>query len=267
MAKIEGSWSEQFTAAMLDENGPTPLYHQIYLLLRDQIRRGVLVAGSVFPGEQDLAAMFGVSRITMKRAFKELADDGLVARHRGRGTFVSEGGAIPVVISSFDNLIDSLKAMGLDTGVDLLDVSETIADPVVAARLDIETGSPVQRTIRRRRLGAEPFSYLVAFLPADIARRYRIKDLKTRPLLTILEDAGFKAVDAEQWVTAVGAPPEIASALNLQMGAAILKIERVMFDVHGRPIQFIQGYYHPERFQYHSKTDRKAVAGVSAADG
>ena len=65
-----------------------PRYHQIFLLLREAIRDGVYAADQQVPGEMELAAQYGVSRITTKRALNELERAGLVTRERGRGTRV-----------------------------------------------------------------------------------------------------------------------------------------------------------------------------------
>ena len=89
------TWHDQLNASNLDERLPTPLYHQIYLLLREKIRSGIVAANATLPGEQELARAFNVSRITVKRALNELASDHLVTRHRGRGTIVSGQGAVP----------------------------------------------------------------------------------------------------------------------------------------------------------------------------
>ena len=77
--------------SLLDAGLPTPLYHQIYLILRDRIRAGVLARNALLPGEQELGRLFNVSRITVKRALNELAADGLISRHRGRGSIVTRG--------------------------------------------------------------------------------------------------------------------------------------------------------------------------------
>lgn len=67
----------------------SPLYHQIFLILKHRILEGELAAGDGVPGEQELAQIHGVSRITAKRALDELAAAGLVVRERGRGTSVA----------------------------------------------------------------------------------------------------------------------------------------------------------------------------------
>ena len=76
------------SAARIDMQGRVPLYHQIFLTLKNRIYSGMLGPGDPVPGEQELCGEFGVSRITAKRALNELADAGLVVRERGRGTRV-----------------------------------------------------------------------------------------------------------------------------------------------------------------------------------
>ncbi len=66
------------------ERLPTPLYHQIYLVLRNKIVDGKFADGDILPSEEETARSCGVPRITTKRAPNELAEDGLVVRERGR---------------------------------------------------------------------------------------------------------------------------------------------------------------------------------------
>lgn len=245
------------TATQLDESLPTPLYHQIYLVLREQIRSGAISANALLPGEQQMARMFNVSRITVKRALNELASDGLLNRHRGRGTFVAASAAVPVVKASFDNLIESLRIMGLETEIEVLDVAEIPADAITAKFLEVPVGTRLQRAARRRKLQEEPFSHLVTHVPSDIADRFSVKDLATTSMLTLLERSGAAVFDAEQWITAVGAEPLVAAALGVSAGAPLLKVERVMRDANGRPVQLIHAHYRSDRFQYHVKTHRR----------
>ena len=252
------------SAAQLDESLPTPLYHQIYLVIRERIRRGDLVAGSTLPGEQDLARAFRVSRITVKRALNELAGDRLVTRHRGRGTIVAGDAVLPMVRASFDNLLESLKIMGYETELELLEVRDIAADAVVAERLNISPGEPVQLAVRLRKLKGEPFSHLVTYVPADIAARYTQDELASTPLLVLLERAGAAITEAEQWIGAAAAEPQIAAALQVNSGSPLLKIERVMRAARGRPVQFICGHYRPDRFQYHFTTHRRQRSGETS---
>src|SRR4051812_22501880 len=72
----------------IDRNQPTPLYHQIFVRLRDKINQGDFEEGSLLPGEQEISEIFHVSRITAKRALDEIAAAGLAVRQQGKGTLV-----------------------------------------------------------------------------------------------------------------------------------------------------------------------------------
>lgn len=243
----------------LDKSAPTPLYHQLYLLLRQKITSGELGEKFNLLGEQELARHLDVSRITVKRALKELADAGLVTRRRGRGTFVAPGTVLPVVSGSFENLIESLHAMGAETAVELLSVTEMPADQLVQERLQLPAGAIVQQAIRLRRLKGTPFSYLVTYVPKSIADLYSTEELALTPMLALLERAGYTAHEAEQWITAIAAPPDVAAALDINIAGPLLVIERVMRVPGGEAVQFVQGYYHPERFRYHVTQRSRAV--------
>lgn len=246
---------------LIDANAPTPLYHQIYTALRERIRSGALPAETVLPGEQELTRALGVSRITIKRALNELASQGLVRRQRGHGTVVVYNATSPVVKGSFDNLIDSLRQMGVETTVQLVDVAFVPAAGEAADALGLPDDALVQRAVRVRRLDDDPFSHLVTFVPQDIAERYSTEELATKPLLQLLERAGAKAYDAEQTISATAAEAPVAAALRLPAGAPLLRIQRVMRDRSGRAVQYIVAHYRPERFQYQMRMTRRGQNG------
>jgi GntR family transcriptional regulator len=247
--------------ALIDARTPTPLYHQVFAVLRDRIRAGAEPPGAVLPGEQELTGLFGVSRITVKRALNELAAAGLVSRHRGRGTVVTYNPALPVVKGSFENLLTNLRIMGLTTEVSLLEVSTIVATADVAEALSLSAGALVQHAVRVRRIEGQPFSHLVTHVPADIAARFTATQLATTPLLRLLESAGFAAVEAEQWMTAAAADATLAQALEVGAGAPLMRITRVMRDASGRAIEMLCAHYRPERFQHHMRLTRRRKAG------
>lgn len=73
----------------LDRASATPLYIQISSQLREQIQSGELATGAQLPPERRLAAMLGVNRTTIVNAYRELAAEGLISGHVGRGTAVA----------------------------------------------------------------------------------------------------------------------------------------------------------------------------------
>lgn len=246
------------SADQIDDTADSPLYQQIYALLREQIVSGAVPANSRLPAEQELTERLGVSRITVKRAMNELATSGLVRRHRGRGTVVVFDAAAPTVKGSFSTLIDGLTRMGLDTEVNLLDCATITPDPVTAEALELKGRAKVQRIVRLRKLEGEPFSYLITCIPADVAKGYSDDELATESLITLLEKAGHAPKEAEQTITAIAAEAAVASVLGVTPGSPLLRIHRVMRDAEGRPVQDITAHYRADRFQYHMRLTKDA---------
>ncbi len=115
----------------------------------------------------------------------------------------------------------------------------------------------VQRAIRLRSLNGEPFSYLVTYIPQAIASRYTVAQMAETPLLALLEQVGAEVSEAEQWISAVSAEPTMAAALDVPTSSPLLRIERVMRDKTGKPVQLVYAHYRSDRFQYHVKTSRR----------
>lgn len=75
---------------MLYANSPTPLYRQLYRQFLVAIDTGKLPAGRKLPSERRIAAEYGISRITARKALSLLIEEGYVVAHQGKGTFVSQ---------------------------------------------------------------------------------------------------------------------------------------------------------------------------------
>ena len=238
------------SAARIDMQGRVPLYHQIFLTLKNRIYSGMLGPGDPVPGEQELCGEFGVSRITAKRALNELADAGLVVRERGRGTRVVPHPPAQAVTASIEGWLENISRMGMSTEARVLDLSYVPSNGEIAAALDLETGTQVQRAERLRILDGEPMSYLVTYVPADIGRHYEREDLETTPLLHLLERAGVNVASARQTISATLADDYVASALDINPGAALIEVRRIVRDAGGRAVEYIRVLYRPDLYRY-----------------
>lgn len=242
--------SDGAVESALGRGSGMPLYQQIVALLTNRIRSGAILPGEYLPGENGLCAEYGVSRITAKRAMNELAQAGLVARERGKGTLVLANRLAPVFSASIDGWRENVSMMGRSTSVRVLEFSYVPASGEVASALEIEKCDTVQRAVRVRSLSGEPFSYLVTYVPEDIGRCYRRKDLGNNPLHTLLERGGVNIAAAHQTLTATLADTPVAGILNIPVGSPLIEVERVVRDDGGRPVQFIRILYRPDLYRF-----------------
>jgi len=234
---------------------PVPRYHQIYLVLRERLAAGEFAADGPLPGEVALARSYGVSRMTLRAALDLLAEEKLIVRQRGRGTFARRKPQEAASATPILGLLESLVENGLRTTVKVIELSEVPATPDVAQTLRIAAGAPVQRAVRVRSFHGSPVSHLTTFVPTAVARFGR-NELAAKPMLRLLEEAGVKVAGAEQTVSARLSDPAIAPLLNLGVGSALLAVRRVVSDENGRPVQLLHGLYRPDRYHYRMQLTR-----------
>jgi GntR family transcriptional regulator len=226
-----------------------PLYHRIYLTLRDEILSGERVFGTPVPTEQELGAMHGVSRITARRALDELAQHGLVERKRRIGTRVTFRAPAAPIEGHIDQAVESLIAFGHGTQVRVIEFGEVPASAVVAERLTLQASAPVVRALRIRLTDDAPLGAIESFVPAAIGAVLSRENLTRQPLLELIRAAGHTIGAGTQSISAVPADPALAALLDIEARAAIIRIDRVVRDADGRPLLFTSARYRGDRYR------------------
>lgn len=247
--------------SLADGQSPLPLYHRLYVILRERIVNGDYRVGHVLPSEADLMASFGVSRITVKRALNDLAEEGLVERSRGRGTTVTQAGASmrvgSPVLASIDGLLTSLSVIGEGTSVEIDAFEYLPASPYVAEQLDIPAGTIIQRASRVRRLNNEPFSHSTSYVLESIGRSYKREDMVSTALIDLIQRT-VTIAKVQQAITSTLADPVSAKLLQVSVGSPLLKLRRIFIDDQGRRVDFAEILYTPDRFEYRMTWSRNA---------
>ncbi|MCF8473964.1 MAG: GntR family transcriptional regulator [Emcibacter sp.] len=233
----------------IDNNLPTPLYHQLYVLIREKIFSGVYANAALIPTEKELESMFDVSRITVKRALDELAKEGLVARQRGRGTTVTFNNPVSHSSGNMDGLIEDMQAIAKETTVSILQFDYIKAPPQAIDALKLSPSAIVQKAIRVRYKDAAPFSYVITYLPEEIGKTFKYEELEAHPILALIERSGIAIARARQTITATLADSKTATTLKVNIGSPLIKVTRIVYDTNDKPVEFITIFYRPDHYQ------------------
>src|ERR1700682_5413816 len=102
------------TLISLERKSGIPLYRQICQSLREAILSGELAEGMSLTTERAIARALGVNRTTVMNAYNELASEGLIEGHVGRGTLVRRN-HYPYDVDAYENETASWL-LGLPTG-------------------------------------------------------------------------------------------------------------------------------------------------------
>jgi GntR family transcriptional regulator len=227
-------------APLLKKRRDIPLHHQVFLVLQDGIAERRYAPGEALPAEEELARLFGVSRVTIRAAMETLGALGLVERRQGVGTFVRElSGPEPLTIPMIDLLARSREIVRTTTA-HVVEFGFEPAPRHVCAHFHAAPDDLFQRAVRIRSIKGRPIMQVTTYIPEAIGRQFGRRDLEGGSLYAILERFGITFASGEQLVTAAAADPVVAARLNVAIGAPLLKVVRVHFDIEGRPIQYFE---------------------------
>ena len=242
--------SRKSSATILRPVRGQPLYRRIFESLRERIDAGHYEDGAFLPGEHEISGLFGVSRITAKRALDEIAAAGLAVRQQGRGTIVRRTANRTSVRGTVVNFADSMKRHELNVVVRLHDFGLVPASVEVAEGLGLAVGDRVQRAIRVWHGEKGPFSHLTTFVPADIASSWTAADLERTSLAALMRQHGVRMMRAEESITATLADPAVAARLEVEIGAPLLSVSRRVYDANDRVVELLWALHPPSRYRY-----------------
>ncbi|MDX1484504.1 MAG: GntR family transcriptional regulator [Alphaproteobacteria bacterium] len=230
-----------------------PLYRQVKELLLQRVVTGHWKPGEMLPSETKLAQEFGVSQGTVRKALEEMAAEHLVVRHQGKGTFVTGRGAEqPVHFFSMTTADRQPLADRINTAISREVGSATASEQKA---LQIAPDSEVVRVHRIRTVKGQPVILdeivLVNEQFPDISERLE-QDPRANTYVVMEKQYGVLAVRAEEWVCAVAAEPREARALDVEVGAPLLKITRICYALDGKPIELRTMWINSEDCHYYN---------------
>jgi GntR family transcriptional regulator len=225
---------------------PTPVYRQIAEDLRRAIQAGTLARDQRLPSESELAARYGVTRMTVRQAVDPLVHSGLVVRRQGAGTFVAH--AVPPTrrLDRLESFTEEVRRAGGRLVTRLL-ACEVIAPPDdVVAQLGIGTRAQAVEVVRLRVIDRVPTVVMTSWLPHARVRGLDEQPLQDGSLYAALRDRfGLVPRRAEQRMSAVAADAAVAGKLGVEEGAPVLRIERTTFDDRAKPFEVARSWTRP----------------------
>lgn len=254
-------------------SSPLPFYVQLAEILRGEIERGVHDPGAMLPSEAALCEEYGISRTAVRDALRLLADDGLVRKERGRGTFVTGRRLAEILIQDVRGFVEEMSRQGRSVTTTVLDLSRTAAPAPVADALGIAVGAPIVSLDRIRLLEGEPVLRAITSLPFDRFGALVDRDLSDESLYDVLADEfDVHPVGGPRHIGALAADASTARHLGVAKGAPLLELRARNDDADGEPVEHFVAHYRPDRvaFEFTVRTDRgghHATLGLAASGG
>lgn len=243
-------WDREQSVARGD--GPVPLYYRLESRLRELVDSKALAPGEALPPEGRLEQIYGVSRITVRRALDELSRDGLVTARQGIGTFVSDQPRIeaPCLVS--------FTAVAMQRGEvpssRLLEFRQLVDVEPASAALGLDAGEPMFLLRRLRLLNGQPVFVSSAHLPVrefpGLTPDAVSSDGPEQSLYHLIDRFGVALSDGEEATCAIRATPQISDLFHLEPAAPVVQKSCVLRDRRGVPVLYEEAIWGvPERTQ------------------
>lgn len=255
MDQVNEAGRPGFAPDSLVLNRKLPLWYQVSQSLRASILGRPQDASTRLPTEEQLALHYGVSVLTMRQALKELESEGLISRHRRRGTFIEPRArrVSPVrLLGSIDAIV--AQQSGERTTVlghgrapvpgDLAEFFPDCPDVVSYRRLRCDDGS------------GEPTNWAENAVRPEVAARIDVADLERWPMTKVLRDAvGVRISRITDTVEARLADPVTAELLQVPLLSPILHYTGVTYDDDGTVVDVARIRYRGDRFAFSVTVD------------
>lgn len=238
---------------MTQNDSPVPLYVRIKNYIRLNIQNGVYHVNDKIPSERQLAEQFGVNRLTVGKALKELVQEEVLYSQIGKGTYVAPA-KIGQMLQTLTSFTEDISGRGQRASSRVLYAAVERADEEVAKALSILRGAEVV-VLHRLRLAdgqiiALEKSHILYALCPHILEHH---DFSRESLYHVLRtEFNLQMTYARQTIEAQIASKDDFELLEAGPCTPILAITRVTYDVNDQPIEYVRSSYRGDRYKFYT---------------
>ena len=252
-----------FRAEDFADEGAGPLYLRLTRRIGEAIEAGALKPGESLPPERELAALTGLSRVTVRKAVQTLVQAGRLVQRRGSGTFVTPRvEKVEQALSLLTSFSEDMARRGKSARSIWLSRAVHPPSPEEMMALGLTAHDQVARLERVRLADEVPLAIERAALSTAVLPDPAVVESS---LYAVLAERGMRPVRAVQRISAANLGPRDAGLLEVPVGAAGLRIERVSHLPSGRVVEFTRSLYRGDAYDFaaelHIPADMEGKSG------
>lgn len=218
-----------------------PLHAQLRELIREKIADGEYPYGQPIPSERELAATYGLNRMTVRNAIEALVHEGFLKKVQGKGTFVTQS-KISSNLYKLQGFSKMLLTKGIQPSTKLLHTGIRKAGLKYASIFNVDEEAELFRIVRLRLGNDEPFTLEDTLVPYDLLPEIDQYDFSVHSLYDLFAANGVDLDMAYETLALVKIRNPEARLLQVPPDSAVFLHECKSYDRNKRVVEFTKSY-------------------------
>ena len=233
----------------IKDNNILPIYYQIYQQLKEYIDNKKIKSGEKLPSERELEKLLGVSRVTIRKAIKDLISNGFCFKKRGKGIFVSKK-RIKFEMEAVKGITNRIKSLGMEIITEIISKKILQCNTTFAGYLEVPIKSKILYLKRLRLINKEPLIVENTYLSLDRMPKLEKNDFRDSLYEIIKEKYGFYPNHAKGSIISKLVSEENSKLLNIPLNFPVIEKKVIVYTKNNIPIEFVKGFYCSNRFEF-----------------
>ena len=244
------------------KSAPIQLHYQLANELRDYIQSGMWNIGDMFPTDREIMEKYNVSATTVRRAVKQLVEEGWIERRPGKGTFVKKE-PIKEELGQLTGFFEEMTNKGFVPKAEVLEIKEVeITDAVIREFPEIKHLSEEKLILIKKlhKINDKKLVLVSSFWKPEYGRELARYDLTNTGVYEIADRfLNVQLTKAEESISAKAATKEEAEYLDIKKGEPVLVMERLTYQ-DDMPIEYVYNVYRADRYRYNITLHKNQIS-------
>ncbi len=241
---------------------PIQLHYQLANELRDYIQSGSWNIGDLFPTDREIMEKYGVSATTVRRAVKQLVEEGWIERKPGKGTFIKKE-PIKEQLDKLTGFFEEMTNKGFVPKAEVLEVKEVEVDDSLLKKfpgLKLLKQDKLMLIKKLHKINDKQLVYVNSFWKEEYGKELARYDLSNTGAYEIANRfLNVQLTKAEETILAKAATREEAEFLGIKKGEPVLVMERLTFEQNDIPIEYVYNVYRADRYRYNITLHKEQI--------
>lgn len=247
----------------IEKSQGAPIYVQLREIIRTKIEDGEYIPGAQIPSENELAKLYGLSRLTVRNAIAALVHEGMLKQVQGKGVFVV-GQKMERDLETLGGFTQTILEKQAKPSKKVLFKVQRPAGAKYGRIFDIPEDALIYYVRKLCFSDDEPMAIEDTYLPADLIPGFDKVDLALFSLYDIFEYNDIQLCDAWQTLSITTLDAKDARALRIDPEDAVLAFECTSVDSRGRVVEFTRSYTRGDKCSFYVHFAKGSESGEEA---